>query len=122
MDWPFPSAERTMIVRRQFREPVMPRLMPALSVLLTLSVATGASAQGRIATRPLTCAALKALVARQGDVMLASSELIYERVHRDGGVCQQDETSAPAYEPTADEPSCFAGWRCKQRNSDSPAK
>lgn len=111
-----------MIARCQIRESVMPRIRPTLSVLLVLSAATGASAQGRVATQPLTCSALKALVARQGDVVLASSELIYETVHRDGGVCQQDETSAPAYEPTADEPSCFAGWRCKQRNSDSPAK
>ena len=100
----------------------MSRLIPALSVVLALSAATSASAQGRVATQPLTCAALKALVARQGDVVLAGSELIYEKVHRDGGVCQQDETSAPAYEPTADEAFCFAGWRCKQRNSDSMSK
>ncbi|MGH1574327.1 hypothetical protein ACRAWG_31360 [Methylobacterium sp. P31] len=77
-----------------------------------------AHAQGRTDTRSYTCPALKALVERAGTVVLASSEFIYETVHRDGGACRQDETSAPDYEPTSDVPACFVGWHCKQRNSD----
>lgn len=100
----------------------MSRLLPALSVLVALSLTTDAGAQGRIDTRTLTCAALKAVVARDKDVVLASSDYVYETVHRDGGVCQQDENSTPAFEPTADAPSCFAGWRCKQRSNDTMSR
>ncbi|QGY05538.1 hypothetical protein MMSR116_29325 [Methylobacterium mesophilicum SR1.6/6] len=91
-------------------------------VAVLLIASTGAIAQGRTYTRTFTCADLKAFVARSGNAVLASSDLIYETVHRDGGTCEQDETSAPAYEPTVDVPACFVGWRCKQRNSDSNQK
>jgi hypothetical protein len=87
--------------------------------LLLGTLATGATAQERIDTRALTCAALQARVARDRTVILARNEMAYETVHLDSGSCQQDETSAPAFEPSADVPSCWAGWRCTQRNSDS---
>ncbi|MCJ2069586.1 hypothetical protein MKK75_12430 [Methylobacterium sp. J-030] len=87
--------------------------------VLAIGLSTGAVAQGRTDTRTVTCAALRAFVARSGNAVLASSDLAYETVHRDSGACEQDETGAPAYEPTLDVPACFAGWRCKQRNSDS---
>ena len=97
----------------------MPRLMPALCTLAVVTTATSVCAQGRIYTPTLTCSAVKTIVARDQNVVLASSELIYEQVHRDSGVCQQDKTGAPAFVPTADERSCFAGWRCKERNTDT---
>ncbi|WP_267353832.1 MULTISPECIES: hypothetical protein [unclassified Methylobacterium] len=94
--------------------------MPRLACALVLSVlATAAVAQERIDTRGLTCAALRARVARDRSVILARSATAYETVHLDSGSCQQDETGAPAFEPSADVPSCWAGWRCTQRNSDS---
>ncbi|MFB0490721.1 hypothetical protein ABIE45_003307 [Methylobacterium sp. OAE515] len=94
--------------------------MIRLAAVLALAVvATGAAAQERVYTRNLTCAALKARVAHDRTVMLARSETAYETVHLDSGACQQDETGAPAFEPSADVPNCLAGWRCTQRNSDS---
>jgi hypothetical protein len=94
--------------------------MTRLACALVLGVlATGAVAQERIDTRALTCAALRARVVRDHTVILAQNELAYETVHLDPGSCQQDETGAPAFEPSADVPSCWAGWRCKQRNSDA---
>ena len=94
--------------------------MTRLASLLILAVlATGAAAQERVDTRALTCAALKARVARDHTVILARSELAYETVYQDSGSCRQDETGTPAFEPSADVPSCWAGWRCTQRNSDS---
>ena len=90
----------------------------AVAIALALSAPTGAYAQGRIDTRAFTCTALKSLVAQSRNVELASSSLVYELVHQDSGACRQDETGAPAYEPTIDVPACFVGWRCKQRNND----
>lgn len=90
----------------------------AVAIALVLGAATGAYAQGRVDTRAFTCAALKSLVAQSRNIELASSDLVYELVHQDSGACRQDETGAPAYEPTIDVPACFVGWRCKQRNND----
>ncbi|MBE7197176.1 MAG: hypothetical protein INR70_05155 [Parafilimonas terrae] len=94
----------------------MRRFVPAL---LMLALATAAAAEERIHTRTLTCAALKARVAQDRDVVLATSDTAYEVVHLDAGSCRIDETAAPAFEPSADVPFCLAGWRCRQRNSDS---
>ena len=91
----------------------------ALCLTLVFVTTAGAQVQGRTDTRSVTCAALKGIVDRAGHIVLATSATAYEAVHRDGGACQQDTTSAPAFEPTADEPACFAGWRCKPRNSDA---
>lgn len=90
-----------------------------ISVLALVAVASGASAQERVYTRSLTCAALQARVARDRSVTLASSETAYETVHLASGVCRTDETAAPAFEPSADVQACLAGWRCKQRNCGS---
>ena len=98
----------------------MRRLAPALCIVVCLAGGSAALAQGRTDTRALTCAAVKAVVARDRDVVLASSETAYETVHRDNMACASDETGTPAFIPSADEPSCFAGWRCKQRSNDAP--
>ena len=97
----------------------MLRAPTCFTMILTVVETTTAAAQGPTDTQTSTCAALKALVARAGAAVLASSELAYETVHWDSGSCQQDETGTPAYAPTRDVPVCFVGWRCKQHNSDS---
>ncbi len=70
-------------------------------------------------TPSLSCAAVKAIVARRGRVILATSPNAYETVHLDSGACQGEVTARPAFEPTLDEPNCFAGWRCRQRDNDA---
>ncbi|WP_244612389.1 hypothetical protein [Methylobacterium haplocladii] len=89
----------------------------AIIVCLAL-VTTMANAQPRPYTPELSCAAVRGIVARQGAVVLATSPNAYERVFLDSGACQGEVTSAPAFEPTLDDPNCFAGYRCKQRNND----
>ena len=59
---------------------------------------------------------------REQNVVLSTSANAYEMVHRDVMACASDETGAPAFEPTSDDANCLAGWRCKQRNSDSQSK
>jgi hypothetical protein len=94
-------------------------MIRSAAAFVLVAFASAAAAQERVDTRALNCAALKARVAREGTLVLARSETAYETVHLDPGGCQQDETAAPAFEPSADLPSCMAGWRCAQRNSDS---
>jgi hypothetical protein len=39
----------------------------------------------------------------------------YEKVVVDGGFCSLAETTSPAWVPTADNPQCFVGYRCKDK-------
>lgn len=83
---------------------------------LTISVC---EAQTRPYTPELVCAEVKAIVAQSRHVVLATSPNAYELVHVDGGSCGEGLTSVPAFEPTRDEPNCFAGYRCKDRSNDA---
>ncbi|MDR7039316.1 hypothetical protein J2X36_004090 [Methylobacterium sp. BE186] len=70
-------------------------------------------------TPALACEDVRLLVTRAGSVTLATSPNAYEQVSRTGGVCTGDTTAAPAFVPARDDPACFAGYRCRQRNSDT---
>ncbi|WP_342150947.1 hypothetical protein [Methylorubrum sp. SB2] len=93
----------------------------AASILLLAGLMAGpAAAQPLGSDRPftpaLTCAAVQGLVARRGRVVLASSPTAYETVYYESGACRNEVVGAPAFEPTLDEPYCFAGYRCVQSN------
>lgn len=79
-----------------------------------------AAAQERLYAPALSCQAVKSSVARERNLVVASSETAYDIVHADGGAClnANGESSVPVYVPTADVPNCLAGWRCQQRSSD----
>ena len=100
----------------------MGRIGAGLSIITMLASGAPAMAQQRPYTRALTCSAVKEIVAREQNVVLSTSSNAYEMVHRDVMACASDETGAPAFEPTSDDANCLAGWRCKQRNSDSQSK
>lgn len=80
--------------------------------------ATAATAQTRIATTSLPCAALRALVERSGAVVLGTGGHTYERFVSDHRFCTRSETTAPAYAAAADTPECFVAYRCKDRSRD----
>ncbi|PIU07121.1 MAG: hypothetical protein COT28_21520 [Methylobacterium sp. CG08_land_8_20_14_0_20_71_15] len=73
----------------------------------------------RVFTPALSCSAVRGIVAEARDVVLATSLApdVYERVYAAGGVCTDEVTAAPAFVPTGDDPMCFAGYRCRQRNN-----
>lgn len=93
-------------------------LRPVLALALAgVTLSGAASAQERPFTPALNCEAVRAIVAREGRVVLASSPTAYETVHAIGGACRNEFTAAPAFQPTRDDPYCFAGYRCVQRNN-----
>ena len=94
---------------------LLPQVLCLGAAILGLGAA--ASAQERPYTPSLTCRAVQALVARQRRVVLATSPNAYEAVHYVSGDCQNEVTARPAFEPTLDDPYCFAGYRCVQRNN-----
>ncbi len=88
-----------------------------MAMAFTGPVAAQTLGADRPFTPTLSCAAVKGIVARRGHVVLASSPTAYETVHYESGACQNEVTGAPAFEPTLDDPYCFAGYRCVQRNN-----
>lgn len=109
----------------------MRRLPPMLAVA-TLAIATAlpghaqdlrtGPAAGRIYAPDMPCAAVQAAVARGRAVIVNSSPTAYEKVYADAGVCRNEVTSAPAFTRSADDPSCFAGYRCRDRNEVVPSR
>lgn len=95
----------------------MNRPVSLLSCVVCLGLAVAAapaSAQQRPYTPALTCSAVQALVARERRIVLATSPHAYEAVHFESGDCRNEVTARPAFEPTLDDPNCFAGYRCVQ--------
>lgn len=77
-----------------------------------------AAGQGRPDTTRLSCAGANALVRERGAVVLSTGPVAYERVVAHGGFCEADTTPVPDYLRTADERSCFVGYRCKDLSRD----
>lgn len=75
-----------------------------------------AVAQERPVIGRMSCAEATAMVREQGEVVVSTGPAGYERVVRDGGYCAAETTPAPNYLATADQRSCFVGYRCKDIN------
>ena len=86
----------------------------ALSISL-VAFATAAAAQNRPHTPSMSCGDAAALVAARGSIVLGTGPNAYEKVVVDGGLCSLAETTSPAWVPTADNPQCFVGYRCKDK-------
>jgi hypothetical protein len=80
-----------------------------------LALATAAAAQGRPYAPALSCQQAASLVAAQGAVVLGTGPYTYERIVVHRGFCPIEETTAPAWVPTTNDPRCFVGYRCKDK-------
>ena len=97
---------------RRHSLPIMLKLVLSVSLL---ALATEAVAQGRPYSPGMSCREAAAMVSARGAVVLGTGPNSYERVVAHGGLCSVEETTAPAWEPTADNPRCFVGYRCKDK-------
>jgi hypothetical protein len=96
----------------------MPKNSLVLKICLSfyaIAFATAVAAQGRPYTPSMACRAAAALVAARGAIVLGTGPNTYERIVVHGGFCTIEETTAPAWEPTTDNPQCFVGYRCKDK-------
>jgi hypothetical protein len=81
-----------------------------LSVAAGLA-ATAAEAQERPSTLAMSCAQANRLVATRGAVVLSTGPYTYDR-YVGGNFCAINESTEPAWVPTADAAQCFIGYRC----------
>jgi len=84
-----------------------------LLVLLCVGAASPALAQ-RPSTTAMSCGQAKAIVGREGGVVLGTGGQTYDRFVRDRGFCEVTEITIPAFVPAGDTPRCFVGYRCKE--------
>ena len=99
----------------------MPKESLFLRICLSLyavAFATAVAGQGRPYTPSMSCRAATALVAARGAIVLGTGPNTYERVVVHGGFCSIEQTTAPAWETTSDNPQCFVGYRCKDKMSE----
>ena len=97
----------------------LPKPLIALSALvLGLTSAAGALAQGRASTTAMTCAQAARLVTRQGAVVLGTGGQTYDRFVRDRSFCEPTEIARRAFRPARDNPSCLVGYTCYEPGRD----
>ena len=89
--------------------------MRTLVALGLCVVATAAVAQARPSTPSLPCARAAGLVQTQGAIVLGTGGYTYDRFVSGGSFCLVGERPEPAWVPSADNPQCFVGYRCRQR-------
>ena len=87
-----------------------------VALVLAVLAAHAASAQERVPAPALPCARVAGIVQARGAAVLSTGPYTYDRVVRDQGFCEFETTAAPAFVPSADNPQCFAGYRCRQTN------
>lgn len=70
----------------------------------------------------MSCQATAGLVTQRGAVVLSTGAHTFDRIVRDQGFCSRSETTAPMWVPTADNPQCFAGYRCKDKFNEGSGR
>ena len=91
--------------------------MRAFLIVALCFGATAAIAQTRPSTPSLPCARAAALVQSQGAIVLGTGVYSYDRFVSGGNFCAINEFPDPAWVPSADNPQCYVGYRCRNRGS-----
>ena len=90
--------------------------MKAVLVLSLCFAASAAAAQTRPSTTAMPCSRSAALVQSQGAIVLSTGGDTYDRFVTGSDFCVLGEFAEPAYVPSADNPQCFVGYRCRCRS------
>ncbi len=89
--------------------------MRTLTTALCLFLLPAAAVQARPSTFAMACDRAASIVAVNGAVVLNTSPTTYDRFVTDAGYCMVGEYTDPAFVPSADDPACFVGYRCRER-------
>jgi hypothetical protein len=88
------------------------KVFPVLCLCLATSAAT---AQTRPSSVEMPCARAAALVQSRGAIVLGTGGYTYDRFVTGANFCLYGEFTEPAWVPSADNPQCFVGYRCRPR-------
>lgn len=84
----------------------------AAALLLPLAVLAATPAAARPASYKMTCAAVQALVGRQGGVVMDTSPTTFDRYVANLRFCMPGQALKPEWVPARDTRQCFAGYTC----------
>lgn len=87
----------------------MRALLAAFCLIVTVPAA---QAQERLLATRTACSRLASAVASQGAAVISTSSTSYDRFVGDSSFCAVGEAPVPAVVRSADNPSCFIGFRC----------
>lgn len=87
----------------------------ALLVLPFFALASSAMSQTRSDSLTISCTNAKQFVTQRGAVVVGTGRHIYERFVAHAGYCEINQTTEPAWVPTADDRQCHIGQRCREQ-------
>lgn len=90
----------------------MKALMLALPIALAASTAL---AQPRVDSLTASCDTVSRIVRQSGAAIIGTGHFLYDRFVNDDGYCPRSQITEAAWLPTADDPQCFVGYRCRDR-------
>ena len=93
--------------------PFTAAFLPALLAAF-IGLPLPASAQAMPNSLTMSCAQARALVQREGAVVIGTGPNLYDRFVTDAGFCAS-KRSQPAWIATRDEPECLVGQLCRER-------
>jgi hypothetical protein len=88
-------------------------LFIATSVAI-VGIAETQPAQSRPDTTRMNCAAARALVTKQGGIVLGTGPSLFDRYVSSRAHCLSGQMTEPAFVPTADDRQCFLGYTCRE--------
>src|SRR5262245_6606198 len=89
-----------------------------VSMLLAIAISP-ATAQGRLSVTTMSCESAQATIANAAAIVLGTGPSTYDRFVATQGYCTNDEFTEPAFAPTANNPQCFIGYRCREKPSEN---
>ena len=93
-------------------------VVAALLAVVAALVPASAQSQSRPSTVTMACSQAARLVAGHGAIVLGTGGSTFDRFVTDRRFCAINQTTEPAWLPTADTPQCFVGYRCKEPTSE----
>ena len=91
-------------------------LFIAASVAI-VCIAETQPAQSRPDTTRMTCSAARALVTKQGGIVLGTGPSLFDRYVSSRAYCLSSQITEASYVATVDDRQCFVGYTCREAQS-----
>lgn len=95
--------------------PLFNRAVFIATIAAIAGIVETTAAQARPDTSHMTCAAGRALVAKQGAVVLGTGPSLFDRYVISRAYCAYPQVVEPAFVPTSDDRQCFIGYTCREQ-------
>lgn len=90
------------------------RVIFITAIVAVATIAAPQAAQSRPDTLRMSCAAAKALVTKQGGIVLGTGPSIFDRYVVSRAYCLSTQQVEPAFVATSDDRQCFVGYTCRE--------